>query len=428
MKMLLEPTMSEQDPMDINERRKYIHKMWGRYREAGRIEKGKLLDEMGQVTGMHRKALIRLLNGQLSRKKRTRQRGRTYGVDVDDAIRVIARSLDYPCSERLQPNLVWMADHLKAQRELVIRPETRVLLDKVSVSTLKRILKRVGRSQPKLAYRQPRRPQSNTLRKQYPMSRIAWDVEEAGCFEVDMVHHCGEIANGEYIHTLQMVDVTTGWSEITAIFGRSSRVVQDGFDFLLKRLPFPVRELHPDNGAEFFNHPMIRFWKQRLPHIQISRSRPYQKNDNRFVEENNSSLIRAYVGHGRFDTQLHLAVLRTLYDKLWLYHNFFLPVLRLQTKQSIGPMKYRRQFDQAKPPFDRLKELHALPPAVVPDLEALRAHTNPLWLREEIGQLIDQLLDLPVLGQSETVNVFETLMKEVDSSVTLSFEPTMTVR
>jgi hypothetical protein len=428
MKMLLEPTMSEQDPMDINERRKYIHKMWGRYREAGRVEKGKLLDEMEQVTGMHRKTLIRLLNGQLSRKKRSRQRGRVYGVEVDDAIRVIARSLDYPCSERLQPNLAWMADHLKTHQELVIRPETRALLDKVSVSTLKRILKRVGRSQPKLAYRQPRRPQSNTLRKQYPMNRIAWDVEEAGSFEVDLVHHCGEIANGEYIHTLQMVDVTSGWSEITAIFGRSSRVMQNGFDFLLKRLPFPVRELHPDNGAEFFNHPMIRFWKQRLPNIQISRSRPYQKNDNRFVEENNASLIRAYVGHGRFDTQLHLAVLRTLYDKLWLYHNFFLPVLRLQSKQFISPMKYHRQFDQAKPPFDRLKELHVLPPAVILDLEALRANNSPLRLRDEIGQLIDQLLDLPVLGQSETVNVFETLLKEVDSSVTLSFEPTMSVR
>ncbi len=420
--------MTEQDPMNIDERRKYIHKMWGRYREAGRVEKGKLLDEMEQVTGMHRKTLIRLLNGQLSRKKRSRQRGRTYGVEVDDAIRVIARSMDYACGERLQPNLVWLADHLQAHRELVIRPETRALLAQVSVSTLKRILKRVGRSQPKLAYRQPRRPQSNTLRKDYPMRRIAWDVEAAGCFEVDLVHHCGEIANGEYIHTLQILDVASGWSEITAIYGRSYRVVQDGFNFLLRRLPFSVRELHPDNGGEFFNHSLIRFFKQRLPHIEISRSRPYQKNDNRFVEENNSSLIRAYVGHGRFDTQLHLAILRSLYGRLWLYHNFFLPVLRLKTKQYISPMKYRRQFDQAKPPFDRLKELQALSPVVIHDLEALRVRTSPLRLREEIGQLIDQLLDLPVLGKSETVNVFKTLLKEEDSSATLSFEPTMTVR
>ena len=145
--------MTEQDPMDINERRKYIYKIWGRYRRAGRLEKGKLLDEMEQVTGMRRKALMRLLNGRLSRKKRSRQRGRTYGVEVDDAIRLITRSLDYPCGERLQPNLVWMADHLKTHRELAIRPETRALLDKVSVSNLKRILKWVGCSQPKLAYR-----------------------------------------------------------------------------------------------------------------------------------------------------------------------------------------------------------------------------------------------------------------------------------
>ena len=91
-------------------------------------------------------------------------------------------------------------------------------------------------------------------------------------------------------------------------------------------------------------------------------------------------------------------------------------------------MKYRRQFDLAKPPFDRLKELHVLPPAVIPELEALRTRTNPLFLREEIGQLIDQLLVLPVLDQSETVNVFNTLLKEADSSVTLSVEPMITVQ
>ncbi len=88
--------MSEEEPMNINERRKYIHKMWGRYREAGKGEKGKLLNEIEQVTGMHRKSIIRLLNGRLSRKKRDRQRGRVSGVEVEDAIRVIARSLDYP--------------------------------------------------------------------------------------------------------------------------------------------------------------------------------------------------------------------------------------------------------------------------------------------------------------------------------------------
>ena len=120
-----------------------------------------------------------------------------------------------------------------------------------------------------------------------------------------------------------------------------------------------------------------------------------------------------------------MAVLRTLYDKLWLYHNFFLPALRLQARQYSSPFKYRRQFVQASPPFDRLKNLLTLPPPVLQRLETLRSDTNPLILRNEIGQLIDRLLDLPPLDNSLTVNVFETLIKEVDSSVTLSFEPTI---
>ena len=213
--------MSETEPMNVNERRKYIHKMWKRYREADKQEKGHLLNEIEAVTGLHRKSILRTINGQLSRRRRSKERGREYGVDVDDAIRVIARSMDYPCAERLQPNLVWMAEHLGAHGELQLRKESLEQLERISVSTLKRTLKRVGRSEPKLAHRGPKRPRGNSLRKRYPMSRIAWDIEGVGHFEVDLVHHCGEVANGEYIHTLQMVDVATGWSEITAIFGRS---------------------------------------------------------------------------------------------------------------------------------------------------------------------------------------------------------------
>ena len=406
--------MSETESMNVNERRKYIHKMWTRYREADKQEKGRLLDEIESVTGLHRKSITRTINGQLSRKKRLRQRGREYGVEVDDSIRVIARSLDYPCAERLQPNLVWMANHLSMHAELQLAPETLALLAQVSVSTLKRILKRLGRSEPKLANRKPRRPKSNSLRNQFPACKIAWDIEEAGHFEVDLVHHCGDLLNGEYIHTLQMVDVATGWSEIAAIFGRSYRVMADGFDHLLERLPFRVIEVHPDNGAEFFNRNIVQYWSKKLPALQMSRSRPYQKNDNRFVEENNQSLVRAYLGHGRFDTQAHLQVLRKLYDRLWLFHNFFQPVMRLQEKVYTSDRRYQRKFDLARPPFDRLKERNILDHATSLRLETLRVQTNPLRLRSEIDDLITRLLSLPTLDRSESVNAFETMIQEVD--------------
>jgi hypothetical protein len=408
--------MSEIENMNVDERRKYIHKMWKRYREAEKHEKSRLLDEIEAVTGLHRKSVTRILNGRLSRKKRTRERGREYGMEVDDAIRVISRSLDYPCAERLQPNLVWMAGHLKKHAVLTYTPETERKLARLSVSTLKRILRRVGRSEPKLAHRKPSRPQTNSLLQRFPTSKIAWDIHEVGHFEVDLVHHCGDTSNGEFVHSLQMIDVATGWSELTAIFGRSFRVVSNGFDHLLLRLPFPVVEIHPDNGREFFNQFLIQYWEKKLPHLHISRSRPYQKNDNRFVEENNQSLIRAYVGHDRFDTQAHLTLLRRLYDHLWLFHNFFQPVMRLQQKEMVSPTQYRRTFDRARPPFDRLKELYIFPPATLVHLETLRDQTNPLTLRSQIDELISRLLSLPTLDHSETVNIFETMLQEVDIS------------
>lgn len=256
---------------------------------------------------------------------------------VDDAIRVIAKSLDYACADRLHGTLGWMAKHLVAHQELVVSPETMNKLGKMSVSTLKRILKRVSHPLDKLAFHPPKRARTNTLRKLYPMGKIAWNEKEVGHLEVDLVHHGGSTAMGEYIHTLQMVDVATGWCEIVPIFGRSARVVNNGFQTLLKQIPFQIVEIHPDNGSEFFNQAIFALWQREYPTARISRSRPYDKNDNRFVEENNNSLIRAYLGNGRYDTMAHLAILKKVFPMLQRYHNLFLPARRLVEKQFTGP-------------------------------------------------------------------------------------------
>jgi len=426
--MLPELTMSETDPMTISERRKYLHKMWERYHKASRCEKGRLLDEMEQITGMHRKALIRVLTGRLSRKKRARERGAVYGVIVADVVRVIARSLDYPCAERLKPALSWMAQHLASHHEIRLEPETQQQLEEISVSTLKRILKKMGRTAPKLAYRKPPRSQRNHLRNAYPMRRIPWDIPEPGHFEVDLVVHSGEDSAGEFIHTLQMVDVHTGWSEIEAVYGRSYMAMQDGFQTILKRVPFPILELHPDNGSEFFNKHLLRFWQQNIPQLTLSRSRPYHKNDNRFVEENNHSLVRAYVGHGRLDTVEQLAILRNLYQRLWLYHNFFQPVLPTVEKVFSDPLHYKRIFGPAQTPFDRLRARASLPPTVLASLTQLRERTNPIHLRSQIDELISRLCLATPTHAPQTVNVYHTLRKETDPSVTFSFEPMITSR
>jgi len=409
--------MAETDPMSIDERRKYLHKMRIRYWQAkGKKERSRLLDEMQAVTGLHRKSLLRLIHGELARKPRRKQRSKTYGAEVGAAIRKIAESLDYPCAERLKPSLVRMAEHLEAHGELHLTPEVRRQLETISISSIRRRLPRSERSTQRIAHRRGLPRQTFAQKQCIPMRRIDWAERRPGHFEVDLVHHCGLSADGQYVHTLQLLDVATGWSECVAVLGRSYLVMRDGFARLLRRLPFEIRELHPDNGAEFLNAHLVRYWRDKVK-AELSRSRPYHKNDNRFVEENNHSLLRAYLGHSRFDTLAHLQVLRRLYDQLWLYHNLFQLVMRLHSKQAVAPFRYRRQFDPAKPPLDRLIELQCLDDAARHRLEKLRQATNPLILRDQINDLIDQLMSLPTLKNSPTVNVFDTLIKEADFSL-----------
>ena len=422
--------MPIEDKMTIDERRKYLRMMRKRYVDAPREERTRLLDEMQALTGMHRKALIRLMKGPLARKAREKQRGKGYGPEVDDALRVIGESLDWLCAERLTPTLSWMAEHLAAHGELETTPELLEALGQISISTVRRRLKYLRRDQRCLPRRGPER--ANQATRGVPMRRIPWNEPQPGHFETDLVHHCGATTSGDYVHTLQMIDVTTGWSERVAMLGRSYLAMKAGFERCLSRLPFPVLEIHPDNGAEFFNQHMVRFFRDAIPGLQLSRSRPYQKNDNRHVEQKNSTLVRAYLGFDRLDTVEQTVTLNQLYDKLWLYYNFFQPVMHLSEKTITPledqPARVTRRYDQAHTPFDRLCATRILSDAHRQELQALRDRINPRQLRQEIYALLDHLFSLPgpVPGLSEdvhaTLGIPITLPKGEAVPVTLSFD------
>ncbi|MCD6291045.1 MAG: hypothetical protein J7M34_11125 [Anaerolineae bacterium] len=118
--------------------------MQDRYLQASRRERGALLDEVMEVTQLHRKTLIRLLRSDLCRHPRSRQRGRTYSPEVDDALRVIDESMDYICAERLHPNLPWLAEQLARHGELMLTDSLRTQLAQLSLSTVRRISRRSG--------------------------------------------------------------------------------------------------------------------------------------------------------------------------------------------------------------------------------------------------------------------------------------------
>jgi hypothetical protein len=409
--MLPEGTMATEDKMPIDERWTYLRRVQKRYRKATRKQRSELLDEMEAHTQQHRKSLIRRMGSDMRRRSRRRQRGRTYGPEVDDALRVIHESQDYICAERVTPDLVRMAIQLARHGELEVNDELLAQLERISVSTVRRILARIHQDEPRLPRKHPRR--SNAVTRDVPMKRIPWNVKEPGHFETDLVHHSGPTNSGEFVCSLQMIDVATGWSERRAVLGRSFLVMSDAFQTILERLPFPVKEIHPDNGTEFFNHHLVRFWKEAVQDVHLSRSRPYLKNDNRFVEQKNRTLIRAYFGHRRLDTVHQTLALNRLYDKMWLYYNFFQPVMRLVEKKIIRHdhhgVTVRRRHDTARTPFDRLCLTQAIAPEHRDRLQALRDKTNHRLLRKQIYSLIEDLFLLPSAKPEDVQDVFLTL-------------------
>jgi hypothetical protein len=186
--------MSTEDHMTIDERYKYVRCMKKRYRQANREGRGCLLDEMQAVTGLHRKSLIRLINGSPTRKPRSRERGPTYGPEVERALCIIAESFDYICAERLTPNLASMAQHLDAHGELHLSPWLLHKLERISTSTVRRILSRHHPSIRRLPRRNPTPPKP--LTQGIPMKRIPWNTVQPGHFEVDLVHHSGPNSSG----------------------------------------------------------------------------------------------------------------------------------------------------------------------------------------------------------------------------------------
>ncbi len=193
------------------------------------------------------------------------------------------------------------------------------------------------------------------------------------------------------------------------MLGRTQTAMVEGFRRVQARLPFPITHLHPDNGSEFFNDHLIRYFGEEVTGLRLSRSRPYRKNDNRFVEQKNSTLVRAYVGYDRLDSGRQCAALNALYDQLWTYYNLFQPVMHLVGKEMVDG-KLRRKWDQAQTPYQRLLVIRILSPEQEARLASIHARTNPRQLRKTIYQAVERLWQRP-RPVNETIRQEEALLR-----------------
>ena len=404
--------MTTDTQMNIDERYKYLRIQQRRYAAAQtRRAKRELLDEMERVTGLHRKHLIQLLGqASIQRRPRSRERERTYGREVDEVLALVWEAQDYICAERLQPVLVFTAEQLATFGRLSLGPGLREQLGTISPATIRRHLPPLPLGH---VTRAGKRLQ-NVHQQEVPMRRIPWDIQEPGHFELDLVHHCGSHTEGEYVYTLQIVDVTTGWSGRRAILGRSYMVVADALYYLAHQIPFPILEMHPDNGSEFLNAHLLRFLDQHYPEWERSRCHPGTPNDNRYVEQKNYTLVRAFLGDVRLDTVRQTRYLNHIYDQMHTYHNFIQPVMRQTAKEWVPNADdsggyTRRRHDDAAPPVVRLCAAKTLPEAQRAALLEQRRNIDPLALRRKIYADLQHLFAYPAAVPGQPESVYETL-------------------
>jgi len=373
----------------MHSREQYLERVREEYRNADKQRKTRLLNEARKRTRLNRKVLIgKLAHPPLPRVRRRRgPRRPAYGSAVKAALIQLWEIFDYPCGQRLAPALRTEVERLRQSKDLVCTEEVAAKLRVISPKTIDRLLAGEKRLR---GLRRNRNPSVHPLLYQKIPVKVAadWDTSEVGNLQVDYVAHCGRSSAGEYLHTLSVVDIATGWWEGEAIAGRSQMATQEGLDQIRGRLPFRVREIHPDNDTGMINNLLWRYC--RKARIQMSRSRPYKKNDNAWVEQRNWTHVRKVVGYERLDRTGEWRILRELYASLSVYKNFFQPVMKLIEKVRIGG-KLHRRYDEPKTPYQRLLASGQIPAAARQRLQAQYESLNAAALRRLIEQLRRQL-------------------------------------
>jgi hypothetical protein len=360
----------------------YLCQVWSRYREAGRAEKGQILDEVCRVTGYHRKYAVRRLNGPPPERQpaRRRLRGPSYCKAVDQALRLVWEASNYPWSVRLKALLPLWLPWLKKRMSISSRLESQLL--RISPRQIDR---RLGPYKVQAKRRLYGKTKPGTLLKhQIPIKAERWEVSQPGFTEIDLVSHSGDRAEGEFIHSLTLTDIHTGWTETCAVLGKSQAYVVEALEQIRKRLPFRLRGIDSDNGSEFINHHLHGYCQQH--EIEFTRGRPYKKDDNAHVEQKNWTHVRRLVGYLRYDSPRALAAMNGIYgEELRHLQNLFLPSVKLMSKSRVGS-RLRRHYDQPQTALDRLLASPGRKPRRLAALRALRGRLDPFKLSATVDR------------------------------------------
>lgn len=379
-------------------RHEYLRVMWQRYQRADRVTRSALLDEVTRVCRYHRKYAISLLSPPRPPRppvRRTHRRRPTYPESVIRLLAEVWEASGYLCGVRLKAALPHWLPWLKRRTE--VAPTVEAQLRRISPRQIDR---RLGERRQHIKRRLYGTTRPGALLKHLiPLKLDHWDVTTPGYLEIDLVSHSGASAAGEFLHTLDCVDMHTTWVERHAIRGKSRHEVVQAMTRMEQRLPFPLRGIDSDNGSEFINAHLLA-WCQHRPAgrtVQFTRSRPYKKDDNAHVEQKNWTHVRKLVGWERYDSREALEALNALYADLRLFQNLFQPSMKLVRKVRLGSRLLRR-YDAPQTPLERVRACPDADPATGAGWQQVLETTDPFALSRRIDRHLTRLWALATRG------------------------------
>jgi hypothetical protein len=360
----------------------YLDAIRRRYRKSGRKQKAKILDEFCEVCGYNRKYAIRTLKKQ--KKKKPQKCGRKPRYEAQKVLiplKAIWFASDQMCSKRLKAVLPQWIPHYEEENGM-LDDSIRGQLLSLSPATIDRLIKpiRIKYKRKGLSGTKPGR----LLKNQIPIKTDHWDVTKPGFLEADTVAHCGNTLIGDFAWSVTLTDIHSAWTEIRATWNKGANGVTNQIHDIENSLPFEILGFDCDNGSEFLNHHLIRYFTKRDKAVQFTRSRPYHKNDNAHVEQKNWTHVRHLFGYDRIDDIRLIELMNDLYKNEWsLYQNYFCPTMKLIEKKKINS-KYHKKYDKPSTPHQRLMASEDLSKKTKIALDKQYQSLNPFALKRSI--------------------------------------------
>jgi len=377
-----------------------------RYLKASKREKTGILEEFTRLTGYHRKSAIRLLSAnpvkqvmiygkgkavkiKPERRRISNRKGkRIYTDDVIAALRLVWMFFWFKCGKILAPFMRQQMAYIAEWSDFGITEEIAEKLKKISPATIDRSLKK-DKEALRLKGKSLTKSMAS-LKSRIPIRTFYTSEERSkpGFWQIDTVHHCGQVTSGQYLHTLTATDVASGWILLCPLLNNAQKWTFEALAHIKNTVPLPILEFHSDNGSEFINN-TTELWCKRSG-IPFTRSRDHKKNDNCFVEQKNGAVVREYVGYDRLEGLHEQALLADIYLSLVPLLNFFMPTRKLKSKTRIGS-KESKAYDEPRSPFQRLIESERTPQKTKESLLRLIVLYNPVELQHNVNKAIMRL-------------------------------------